>query len=81
MTLCTTIEIPVVVDYVASPGEKEVRFYRNGDGHPGSDPEATVLSVKFFGEEILHLLTQEDVSDLESLCLEHALDIDPDPGL
>ena len=37
------IEFEVEFDY--SPGEPEVRYYSDGSGYPGSDPELNVTAI------------------------------------
>jgi hypothetical protein len=78
MTLKTTIEIngeeiPVEVEFSYDPGEPEVRYYANGDGHPGSPESAEIESVKDTdtGEEIdvYEIFSREQIEELENKCI------------
>jgi hypothetical protein len=85
MTLETTItlngdEIPVEIEFSFHPGEPEVRYYKNGDGHPGCPECVEVESVKntTTGEEIdvYSIFERREIESLENKCLAAATEED-----
>lgn len=76
MTVTLTIELDVEVEVCVSPGEREVRYDRDGSGHPGSDPEVEVQGMVATlpkgqasrpGETValdVRLLTEDDIDDI-----------------
>jgi hypothetical protein len=86
-TITITLELEVEVEVCISPGEREVRYDRNGEGHPGSDPEVEIQGMVATlpkgqgkpGETIpldTRLLSEADVDDIN----EQALDALNDDG-
>lgn len=45
-------DLEVALEYEFDPGEKEVRYYRDGSGHPGSPPMVIALGVWIAGVEV-----------------------------
>jgi len=41
----TTIEIDASIEFTFDAGEPEVRYYANGDGHPGTPPSVQIDRV------------------------------------
>ena len=81
----TTLELEVEVEYSFEPGEAEVRYYKNGDGHPGY-PDSVELEHVWLSRaitdkdgkmvldrlDIIDFLGASDIRALEEEMLEHA---------
>ena len=69
------IELDVTIDFVYHPGEPMVRYYKNGDGHPGCEPwcEIEKVTVSTTGEDIADDLSEKEMLKLESICMESIL--------
>lgn len=66
MTFTTEITISVEIDCEYIPGEPMVRYYANGDGHPGCEPEAEINAIKLGDVEISDQLDQQLIEELRS---------------
>lgn len=73
------LDLQIEIEYAYDPGEREVRYYRNGDGHPGSPPSVEITKIYIEGDEtktdISKLLPVEEFNQLQADVLE---DHDPE---
>lgn len=76
MTTKLTLELEVEVEYSYDPGEPEVRYYANGDGHPGEGPSVEIDSVCLEGtsKDISWILGEAEWKQIEEVCLEEGPD-------
>lgn len=70
-TRTTTIEIEVEVEYTYDPGEREVRYYPDGSGHPGSAPSCRIINVNSNDLDISYALMPKLLEELAEECLEN----------
>jgi hypothetical protein len=74
MKFTTTITIESLeldIEGWYTPGEPEVRYYRDGSGYPGSDPELEIYSVSINGNDISAIFERFDLWDkLEEIVYE-----------
>tara|TARA_R110001606_G_C15037853_1_gene611827 strand:- start:350 stop:595 length:246 start_codon:yes stop_codon:yes gene_type:complete len=71
----TTIEsygVKFEVDYTYTPGEKQVMYYPNGDGYPGSPPEIEInsLNVQYSEQEVYDIVARAVLEDIQEQILE-----------
>ena len=55
------------VTFTYTPEEAEVRYYRDGSGHPGTPSQIDIESVIFKGREVINLLPQNVFEKIEEI--------------
>lgn len=76
MTLKTYVEVLVEVEFEYDPGEPMVRYYANGDGHPGVEPSVEIMRVLASGIDIYEALGRDEIEALENACMESMIEED-----
>ena len=59
--------VPLTVEGFYSPEEKEVLYYLDGSGHPGSPAEFEIMEVKLQGTyvDLFDLLSENIIQEIE----------------
>jgi hypothetical protein len=69
----TQFELTISVEYEYDPGEKEVRYFADGSGHPGSSPSVEIQKITCgpADRDITCCFSYEDLRSLEEESLEN----------
>lgn len=68
-TIVSPYEFPMQVEYEFDPGEPSI-FWPTERAHPGSPPNAELLSCKVSGVDIYRMLSPDQIERVEDAILE-----------
>lgn len=68
-TIVAPYDFPMVVEYEYDEGESAI-FWPTERAHPGSPPNASLLSCKVGGVDIYEMLSSDQIERIEDVILE-----------